>query len=120
MYCGSCLRDNALATEMMARGHDVSLLPVYTPTLTDERNVSEDQVFFGGISVYLQQKFPLFRKSPAILDKLWDAAPVIRIASGRGVSVDPRDLGELTVSMLRGEDGNQAKEVRKLVDYVAK
>ena len=40
MYCGSCLRDNALAAELMARGHDVLLLPVYTPTRTDEENVS--------------------------------------------------------------------------------
>jgi glycosyltransferase involved in cell wall biosynthesis len=120
MYCGSCLRDNALAAETMAKGHDVTLLPVYTPTLTDERNVSEEQVFFGGISVYLEQKFPLFRKTPAILDKLWDAAPVIRMASGRGVSVDAKDLGELTVSTLRGEDGYQAKEVRKLVAHVAR
>ncbi len=119
MYCGSCLRDNALAAETMARGHDVSLLPVYTPTLTDERNVSDGHVFFGGISVYLEQKFPLFRRTPAILDKLWDAAPVIRMAAGRGVSVDPKDLGELTVSTLKGEEGYQAKEVRKLVDYVA-
>src|SRR5262245_3651487 len=120
MYCGSCLRDNALAAEMMARGQDVTLLPVYTPTLTDERNVSEGQVFFGGISVYLEQKFPLFRKTPAILDKLWDSAPVIRMASGRGVSVEAKDLGELTVSTLRGEEGFQAKEVRKLVDHVAR
>src|SRR5262245_46651963 len=119
MYCGSCLRDNALAAEMMARGQDVTLLPVYTPTLTDERNVSEGQVFFGGISVYLEQKFPLFRRTPAILDRLWDSAPVIRMASGRGVSVEAKDLGELTVSTLRGEDGYQAKEVRKLVSYVA-
>ena len=29
------------------------LLPLYTPTLTDEPNVSEPRVFFGGISVYL-------------------------------------------------------------------
>ncbi len=119
MYCGSCLRDNALAAELMARGHDVSLLPVYTPTLTDERNVSDDHVFFGGISVYLEQNFPLFRRTPAILDKLWDAGPVIRLAAGRGVSVDPKDLGELTVSTLKGEEGYQAKEVRKLIDYVA-
>ena len=119
MYCGSCLRDNALAAEMMARGHDVSLLPVYTPTLTDEPNVSEGPVFFGGISVYLEQKFPLFRRTPAILDKLWDSAPVIRLATGRGVSVDPKDLGELTVSTLKGEEGFQAKEVRKLVEYLA-
>ena len=39
------------AAELKARGHDVTLLPVYTPTLTDEENVSLDRVFFGGISV---------------------------------------------------------------------
>ena len=62
MYCGSCLRDNALAAELLARGHDVTLLPFYTPTLTDEPNVSrQERVFFGGISVYLQQHSPLFR-----------------------------------------------------------
>jgi len=55
MYCGSCVRDNALAAELMSTGHDVVLLPVYTPTLTDEPNVSEDKVLFGGVSVYLQQ-----------------------------------------------------------------
>ena len=58
MYCGTCLRDNALATELLARGHDVSLLPVYTPTRTDETNVSDGHVFFGGISVYLEQHLP--------------------------------------------------------------
>ena len=118
MYCGSCLRDNALAAEMMARGHDLSLLPIYTPTLTDERNVSGDQVFFGGISVYLQQHVPLLRRTPAVFDRIWDAAPVIRAFAGRGVSVEPRILGELTVSTLRGEEGFQAKEVRKLLRFL--
>jgi len=55
MYCGSCLRDNALAAELMSQGHDVVLLPVYTPTLTDEPNVSSGKVLYGGVSVYLQQ-----------------------------------------------------------------
>jgi glycosyltransferase involved in cell wall biosynthesis len=118
MYCGSCIRDNALAASLVARGHDVSLLPVYTPTRTDEANQSDDHVLFGGISVYLQQKVPLFRKTPAILDFLWDIPGVIKAAAGRGVSVDPVSLGELTLSTLRGEDGFQAKEVRKLVHYV--
>ena len=118
MYCGSCLRDNALAAELMARGHDVSLLPVYTPTRTDEANVSDERVFFGGISVYLQQHVGFFRRTPAVLDFLWDLPGVIRAATGRGVSVDPKALGELTVSTLRGEDGFQAKEVRKLVRYL--
>jgi glycosyltransferase involved in cell wall biosynthesis len=118
MYCGSCLRDNALAAELLARGHDVLLLPVYTPTHTDEENVSDDRVFFGGISVYLEQRVPLFRRTPALLDRLWDGPGVIRAATGRGVSVDPHELAELTVSTLRGEEGHQAKEVRKLLGHL--
>lgn len=118
MYCGSCLRDNALAAELIARGHDVSLLPVYTPTRTDEPNVSHGRVFFGGISVYLQQHVPLMRRTPAVLDFLWDIPAVIRAATGWGVSVDPKALGELTVSTLRGEQGFQAKEVGKLVRHL--
>ena len=55
MYCGSCLRDNALAAELIARGHDVTLMPLYTPLLTDEPNVTRPDVLFGGINVYLQQ-----------------------------------------------------------------
>ena len=118
LYCGSCLMDNALATELLARGEDVILLPVYTPTRTDERNVSDGHVFFGGISVYLEQHVPLFRKTPAFLDRLWDKAAVIRAATGRGISVDPHALGDLTVSTLRGEEGNQAKEFGKLLRHL--
>ena len=120
MFCGSCLRDNALAAELIARGHQVTLLPVYTPTLTDEPNMSSGHpVFFGGISVYLQQHLAIFRHTPWLLDKLWDAPAVIkRLASG-SIQVDPRMLGALTVSTLRGESGYQRKEVKKLVDWLA-
>jgi glycosyltransferase involved in cell wall biosynthesis len=117
MYCGSCLRDNALASELLARGHDVTLLPIYTPTRTDERNVSNEKVFFGGISVYLEQYVPLFRNSPRWLDRLWDSKPMLALASKRSISVSPKMLGEMTVSMLRGEDGYQRKEIAKLTDW---
>src|ERR1700693_5636309 len=95
MYCGSCLRDNSLAVELLARGHDVTLVPVYTPTRTDEANVSQHRVLFGGISVYLQQHSALFRKTPRFLDRLWDSPRVIRAFTNRGVSTDPRLLGDL-------------------------
>ena len=113
MYCGSCLRDNALAAALTARKHDVVLMPVYTPTTTDEPNVSSSRVFFGGISVYLQQHFALFRHSPAFLDRLWDSVPLLKLASKRQIKIDPTFLGEMTVSMLRGADGHQKKEVEK-------
>ncbi|HKP72010.1 MAG TPA: glycosyltransferase family 4 protein [Pyrinomonadaceae bacterium] len=118
MYCGSCLRDNALATELIARGHDVMLLPVYTPTLTDERNVSRDKVFFGGISVYLQQHSSIFRKTPWLLDKLWDSTPALKLAARRSIPVNPKLLGELTVSMLKAEDGHQRKEFDKMLHWL--
>jgi len=118
MYCGSCLLDNALATELIARGHDVILQPLYTPTLTDETNVSRPRVFFGGISVYLEQHISLFRKTPWFFDRLWDSAKVIRLFSGRGISPNPEDLGALTVSMLKGENGHQRKELDKLLHWL--
>lgn len=118
MYCGSCLRDNSLATELISRGHDVTLLPIYTPTLTDEVNVSRDKVFFGGISVYLEQYVPFFRNSPGWLDRLWDSKPMLQMASRRSISTSPKMLGEMTVSMLKGEDGFQHKEISKLLDWL--
>jgi glycosyltransferase involved in cell wall biosynthesis len=117
MYCGSCLRDNTLATELISRGHDVTLLPIYTPTRTDEPNVSQEKVFFGGISVYLEQYVPLFRNSPQWLDRLWDSKPMLDLASRRSISTSPKMLGEMTVSMLKGEDGFQRKEISKLTDW---
>jgi glycosyltransferase involved in cell wall biosynthesis len=117
MYCGSCFRDNALARELMARGHEVTLVPVYTPTRTDETNVSLDRVLFGGISVYLQQHSALFRRTPRFLDRLWDAPGVIRAFASRAVSTDARLLGDMTISMLQGTDGVLRKEFDKLVDW---
>jgi len=117
MYCGSCLRDNALAIELMARGHDVTLVPVYTPTLTDDPNVSRRDVLFGGISVYLQQHSSLFRQLPRFLDRLWDSPRVIGMFAGRGISPDAKFLGEMTISTLQGESGVLRKEFDKLVAW---
>ena len=119
MYCGSCLRDNALAAEMIRLGHDVTLLPFYTPTLTDEDNVSrQEQVFFGGISVYLEQHLPWFRRTPRFVDRLLDAPNVIKAFTSGSISVDAKQLGALTVSTLRGEDGHQRKEIAKLLEFL--
>ena len=119
MYCGSCLRDNALAAALRRRGHDVVLMPIYTPTTTDEDNVSTPHVFFGGVSVFLEQHVPLFRHTPAILDRVWDSNAVLKLASKRQIKVDPAVLGGMTVSMLKGEAGHQRKEVDKMRRWLA-
>jgi glycosyltransferase involved in cell wall biosynthesis len=118
MYCGTCMRDNALAFALKARGHDVTLVPFYTPTLTDEENVSQDKIFFGGISVYLEQHVPFFRHTPWLVDKLWDSRFALKLASKSAISVDAADLGDMTISMLEGEQGNQKKEIQKLIRWL--
>lgn len=119
MFCGSCMRDNSLAAALMRQHVDVHLLPLYTPIRTDEENVSDDTVFFGGINVYLQQHYRLFRYLPRWLDRWLDQPGLIRrLANGR-LKVNGHDLGEMAVSVLRGTHGHQRKEVFRLVDYLA-
>ncbi|WP_425399341.1 glycosyltransferase family 4 protein [Aeoliella sp.] len=118
MYCGSCLHDNTLARALMDRGEDILLVPTYTPIRTDEVDVSHQQVFYGGINVYLQQKFPLFRRTPRWVDWLFDQPWMLNMATRGGPSVDASKLGDMTVSMLQGEAGHQRKELVRLVDWL--
>jgi glycosyltransferase involved in cell wall biosynthesis len=119
MYCGSCMHDNTLVTTLRAHGHDALLIPTYTPIRTDEPDVSDPHLFFGGINVYLQQKSALFRRTPRFLDRLLDFKPLLRWVSRFAVKTQAEDLGALTLSMLRGEHGHQRKELDKLVDWLA-
>ncbi len=119
MYCGSCLHDNTLAATLQAQGHDALLIPTYTPITTDEPDVSQKRVFFGGINVYLQQKLSLFRHTPWVVDRLLDAPRLLRWVSRFAVRTRAEDLGELTLSVLRGEHGSQRKEIEKLVYWLA-
>ena len=72
------MRDNTLAAALIAQGHDALLIPTYTPIRTDEADVSQQRVFFGGINVYLQQKSALFRHTPWFLDRLLDWPRLLR------------------------------------------
>ena len=118
MYCGSCLHDNTLAAALLDLGEDVVLVPTYTPLRTDEANVSIERVFFGGVNVYLQQKSAIFRRTPWWLDRLLDHPALLDRLSRRAASVDPTQLGDITVSMLRGEAGHQRKELEKLAHWL--
>lgn len=118
MYCGSCLHDNTLAAALQRTGHEVALVPTYTPLRTDGEDVSLDRVFFGALNVYLQQKAAPFRRTPEALDRLLDRPNLIRRAARLGASTDPTELGDLALSILQGEDGFQAKELTKLTAWL--
>jgi glycosyltransferase involved in cell wall biosynthesis len=118
MICGSCLHDNTLARALIALGHDVQLIPLYTPIRTDEEDVSSGRVFYGGINMYLQQKVPLFRWLPKWLDRWLDQPWLINWAAGRSVRIEPQQVADLTLSILRGSEGFQRKEVERLTEWL--
>ncbi len=118
MYCGSCMHDNALAREMRRQGADCLLQPVYTPIRTDSKSVADDQVFFGGINIYLLQQMPWLRRVPRVIRGVLDWPPLIGWATKRAHSTDASKLGRLSVSMLKGKRGRQRVEVKRFVDWL--
>ena len=118
MYCGSCMHDNTLARAISRAGIDIELVPTYTPIRTDENDFSVDQVFFGGINVYLQQKIPFLRSLPKLFDRFLDSPWLIRRVTRNAGNVSPEELGKLALSMLKGAAGNQRKEVKRLVHWL--
>ena len=120
-YCGVCLRDNALVKALNELGHQTTMLPMYLPLLTDEPSQADNSsLVFGGINVYLQQKSPIFRKTPEWLDDLFDASALLNLMGRMSGMTRSSNLGEITVSVLQAERGRQAKEVGKLIDRLCR
>ena len=120
MYCGSCLHDNTLAAALQKGGHDVALIPMYTPIRTDEDDVSIDRVFYGAVNVYLEQRWKFFQRSPGILHWLLDRPALLRKVShfAGSSATQGEQLGALALSVLRGEDGRQRRELDDLVEWL--
>src|SRR5262249_16787480 len=119
MFCGNCLRDNAFVAALRKLGHEVTMVPLYLPITLDEPDQSVDTpIFFGGINVYLEQKSSLYRSAPAWLRGLLGSPGLLKWAAGKTAGTRAEDLGELTLSMLRGEAGNQAPELDQLITWL--
>jgi glycosyltransferase involved in cell wall biosynthesis len=119
MYCGNCLRDNALVGALRRMGHDVTMIPLYLPLTLDEDDESAGTpIFYGGISVYLEQKTRLFRKAPHWLRRLLASRQMLSWAAGRAAKTRATDVGDILLSMLCGEEGRQACELDELVSWL--
>jgi glycosyltransferase involved in cell wall biosynthesis len=119
MYCGGCLRDNALVTTLRQLGHDTLMLPLYLPLTLDEADQSAGApIFFSGVNVYLEQKLPWFRRAPDWLHRALASEQLLKLLGRYAGNTRAEEVGELTVSMLRGEQGNQAREVDEIVAWL--
>ena len=118
MYCGSCFRDNALAAELLKRGHDA------TPGAglhADAHRRTQRQRATGALRRH--QRLPAAvvaavppaaarSRSPVGLPGVIGA-----FANRSASSTDPALLGELTVATLEGRSGVLAREFDKLIEW---
>ena len=110
-YCGSCLRDNALVRGLRARGHDVLMVPLYLPFVTDEPSAAgATPVFLSGLSVFLGRTFPV----PGWLDRVLSSPALLRLAARLTGLTRAKDLGISAVEMLRGE----SREIDRLLTWL--
>ena len=121
MYCGACLRDAAMARALIARGHDMQIVPLYTPLRLDgDADIPVADVHLGAMNAYLQQVSGIFARLPRPLARLLDHEGLLRFISRFAVSTTPSELGPMTVSVLAGADGRQHREVERLIDFLAR
>ena len=118
-YCGNCMRDSKYVPALKALGHDVVKLPMYLPLFANVEEKNDTPVFYGAVSIYLKQLYPIFRKAPKWVDKLLNAKPLLNLAAKYSGSTDAKGLEEMTVSMLMGEEGQQSEELERMVDWIA-
>jgi glycosyltransferase involved in cell wall biosynthesis len=118
-YCENCVRDNNLVRALHKSGVQVVAVPMYLPQMGDKVDlIAEAPVFYGGVNSWLQQNFGFFRRTPRWLDRLFDAKWILRKAARKAGSVRARGLGELTLSVMQGEEGKQAKELKRLLEWL--
>jgi len=98
-FCGSCLRDHSLAKGLMKNGLDITMVPLYLPHVAED-DLKTSPLFFGGINLYLQKKFPVFNKSPQWFRHLLDHPVLLKFVSRFSGMTSAKDLGEMTLDSL--------------------
>lgn len=118
-YCGNCLRDSKFVEALRSNGHQVIKIPMYLPLFSDEHDLGDTPVFYGAISIYLKQLYPVFRHAPKWFDRLLNSGLMLKFAAKMSGSTNAKGLEDMTVSMLLGEDGKQHEELERMADWIA-
>ncbi|RKD89972.1 glycosyltransferase family 4 protein [Mangrovibacterium diazotrophicum] len=117
-YCGNCLRDAKYMKALQDLGQQVIKIPMYLPLFEDAHDLTEVPVFYGAVDTYLKQRFPIFRYMPPMVDKMLNSKAVLNLAAKNAGSTRAKGLEEMTISMLKGEDGLQHDELERLVEWL--
>jgi len=106
-YCQNCFRDSELIKALIGLGHEVHNVPIYLPLNTNDHDdlIVDTPIFYGAVNVYLKEKIPIYRKAPVWLERIFDSDTVLNYAAKKSASTEAAGLEEMTISMLKGEEG---------------
>ena len=100
-------------------GHDVLMVPLYLPLTLDEDDQSAGTpIFFNGVNVYLGQSSSFYRRAPGWIRRIVGSERVLKWVATRAGKTRAEDVGDLTISMLHGEEGNQSRELDELLIWL--
>lgn len=113
------MRDHALAQALRELGHSVDLAPLYLPLQLDKKNPEgKSPIFFGGINVWLQEKYEIFRKLPPWIDRIFNGRRLLEAVAKRSHLTSAHAQGEMTYLMLALEQSHLEKELAKLIAWI--
>lgn len=118
-YCQNCCRDYALVKALRKIGHEATIAPMYLPLDLDDPQIQEGKkIFYGAIRVYLNEKWPFFSKMPSFFRKYTNSLSLLKWAAKRSGKTHSSGMEEITLSLLKGENGNQKKEQEELISWL--
>ncbi len=116
---GNYLRDEALVAELRWAGHDVVLLPLCLPIAgATAESLATVPLFYGAARIYLEHRFAFIRRSPGWFKGLLDHPRMLRRAARRIDRTASDRIAGLVLSLLRGENGGQARELDALAEWI--
>jgi glycosyltransferase involved in cell wall biosynthesis len=121
-YCGNCYRDMIyLRAIRKVPGINATAIPLYLPPDgANSESGLDKHVFFGAISMYLREKIPFLRNMPSFLDKIFDSAPMLKMAANRAGTTRTEGLEDMTLNMIKGENAFPEKELKRLIRYLTR
>ena len=122
-YCGACVHDMLIVRKLMVRGNKVQAMPLYTPVKVDFEvpDIKEKRIFFSGINTFLRQNFSFLEKSNlGRAGAFFERPGVLNFFLKFAVDIAPEKLGSMTVDVLKGENGKQSEEIKKIIEYLKK
>jgi glycosyltransferase involved in cell wall biosynthesis len=111
-------RDHVLAQELHRRGHLPALIALMSRPRVASSAFVRPRVFFGQVSLFLEQRLPVLRRLPPGSDLLWDHPATLALLDHHPFGIDRRTYREIIVSILRGPGGPLRREFDKLLAHV--